>query len=101
MGVGVRSRFTLEDCRKYAEYLRSTGQGITNPGGYATTILRTGEADEAIAAYLTPSHVASVVDASECPDCRGTGFWYPNGTEKGVAKCKHDKMTLINPSGTI
>jgi hypothetical protein len=33
-GVGVCSRFTLQECRKYAESLR--GEGITNPGGYAT-----------------------------------------------------------------
>jgi len=38
---------------------------------------------------------AASVNVQECPDCRGTGWWYPNGTEKGVAKCRHDKMTLI------
>jgi hypothetical protein len=27
-----------------------------------------------------------------CPDCHGTGWWYPNGIEKGVAKCKHLKI---------
>ncbi|MCA1568566.1 MAG: replication protein [Acidobacteria bacterium] len=27
-----------------------------------------------------------------CPDCYGTGWWYPNGIDKGVAKCKHLKM---------
>jgi len=32
----------------------------------------------------------------ECPDCFGTGMWYPEGYEKGVAKCKHEK--LINMS---
>jgi hypothetical protein len=26
---------------------------------------------------------------AHCPDCQGTGWWYPNGTENGVAKCKH------------
>ncbi len=31
-------------------------------------------------------------DASRCPDCMGTGFYYPAGTAKGVAKCKHAKM---------
>jgi hypothetical protein len=24
-----------------------------------------------------------------CPDCNGSGWWYPNGIERGVAKCKH------------
>lgn len=34
-----------------------------------------------------------VANASNCPDCHGTGFWYPEGTEKGVAKCRHEKLT--------
>lgn len=29
---------------------------------------------------------------SDCPDCKGTGWWYPNGQEKGVAKCRHEKL---------
>lgn len=32
------------------------------------------------------------VDASQCPDCFGTGMWYPEGYEKGVAKCRHEKL---------
>jgi hypothetical protein len=28
-------------------------------------------------------------DASDCPDCKGSGWWYPDGQEKGVAKCRH------------
>jgi hypothetical protein len=32
------------------------------------------------------------VDASQCPDCFGTGMWYPEGFEKGVAKCGHEKL---------
>jgi hypothetical protein len=27
-----------------------------------------------------------------CPDCAGTNFWYPDGPDKGVAKCKHSKL---------
>jgi hypothetical protein len=33
------------------------------------------------------------VDASLCPDCMGTGFYYPQGTAKGVARCPHAKLT--------
>jgi hypothetical protein len=29
------------------------------------------------------------VDASQCPDCFGTGMWYPEGFDKGVARCEH------------
>lgn len=32
------------------------------------------------------------VDASQCPDCFGTGMYYPEGFEKGVAKCRHEKL---------
>jgi hypothetical protein len=32
------------------------------------------------------------VDASKCPDCFGTGMWYPEGYDKGVAKCRHEKL---------
>jgi len=27
-----------------------------------------------------------------CPDCAGTNFYYPNGFEGGVSKCKHEKL---------
>lgn len=91
-GVRVGSRFTIEECRRYAEHLRSTGQGINNPGGYATTIQRTGEADELIERFLNPVSTIQV-DASQCPDCKGSGFYYPNGPNGGVAKCRHEKLT--------
>jgi hypothetical protein len=29
---------------------------------------------------------------SDCPDCRGSGMWYPEGFEKGVAKCHHKRL---------
>jgi hypothetical protein len=31
-------------------------------------------------------------DFLDCPDCYGTGFWYPDGTEKGVKRCKHERL---------
>jgi hypothetical protein len=33
-------------------------------------------------------------DASQCPDCMGTGFYYPEGTAKGVKRCEHRKLRL-------
>jgi DNA-binding Lrp family transcriptional regulator len=33
------------------------------------------------------------LDTKECPDCQGSGFYYPEGVEKGVAKCKHTRLT--------
>lgn len=93
-GVGVGSKFTIEECRRYAEHLHSTGQGINNPGGYATTIHRTGEADALIESFLHPEPVSapSDFDVSQCPDCQGTGFYYPQGVEAGVARCKHERL---------
>ncbi len=68
--------------------------GITNPGGYATKIHRSGEADDLIETFLNPSPTqTNVVDITRCPDCRGTGFYEPGGAGKGVAKCKHERLT--------
>lgn len=86
----VGSRFTLAECRNYAESLRS--EGINNPGGYATRLHRSGEADELIAVFLAPAEAVPTVDASKCPDCRGSGFWEPGGVGKGVARCKHERL---------
>jgi hypothetical protein len=36
---------------------------------------------------------ARKVGASKCPDCFGTGMYYPDGYEKGVARCSHSKLT--------
>jgi hypothetical protein len=30
---------------------------------------------------------------SDCPDCQGVGMWYPDGFDKGVAKCNHTNLT--------
>jgi predicted transcriptional regulator len=32
------------------------------------------------------------LDTKSCPDCQGSGFWYPEGIEKGVAKCRHKRL---------
>jgi hypothetical protein len=94
VGVGIGSKFTIEECRKYAQHLQSTGQGINNPGGYATTIHRTGEADMLIERFLRPEvpSPSSTLDTSQCPDCHGSGFYYPKGVEGGVARCKHEQL---------
>jgi hypothetical protein len=30
-----------------------------------------------------------------CPDCAGTNFWYPEGPDKGVARCTHQKLQPV------
>jgi len=38
------------------------------------------------------SPAAQPVDASKCLDCGNTGWWYPEGPEKGVARCAHARL---------
>lgn len=35
----------------------------------------------------------TTVDPSKCPDCFGAGMYYPEGFEKGVARCAHKNLT--------
>jgi hypothetical protein len=39
-----------------------------------------------------PSESTSVMDASKCEACGGSGWHYPEGPERGVAKCRHEKL---------
>jgi hypothetical protein len=32
-------------------------------------------------------------DVRKCPDCGGSGLYYPEGYEKGVARCNHKRLT--------
>jgi hypothetical protein len=82
----------MEQCLDYAEHLKASGQGITNPGGYATTIYRTGEADGRIEEWLKSKDVPKP-DVEKCPDCNGSGFIYPNGLEGGVKRCEHKGLS--------
>ena len=93
-GVSVSSRFSLEECRRYADHLKQTGQGIINPGGYATKIFRSGEADALIEAFSNPP---TQLDISKCEDCRGTGFIYidPLNHDRGVRQCKHESLKPV------
>jgi hypothetical protein len=89
--VSVGSRFSLEECRRYANHLKQTGQGITNPGGYATKISRSGEADAFIEAFLNPP---SPLDIGNCPACGGSNFVYidANDPDRGVKPCRHIEL---------
>ena len=35
---------------------------------------------------------AGIPQGQMCPDCNNSGWWYPDGPEKGVAKCKHARL---------
>jgi hypothetical protein len=47
---------------------------------------------DAEAAQQTISAPTPKIDASRCPDCFGTGMYYPEGFDKGVARCPHSKL---------
>jgi hypothetical protein len=47
---------------------------------------------EAEAAEQKASVSERKADASKCPDCFGTGMYYPEGFDKGVARCPHSKL---------
>jgi hypothetical protein len=36
----------------------------------------------------------SIPEGQTCPDCSNTGWWFPDGPEKGVAKCKHANLNV-------
>jgi len=93
-GVRVRSKFSLEVCRGYAEHLKAKGEGITNPGGYAMTIYRSGEVDAQIEQWLHPESAPRKLDARDCPDCSGRGVRYvdPANFDRGVTPCRHEKL---------
>lgn len=94
--VSEGSRYSLAECRAYAEHMQKTRQGITNPGGYATIIFRSGEADLLIEEFFKSPVPPEAIDTSKCPDCEGRGMWYPEGMDKGaVAKCQHKRLTMI------
>jgi hypothetical protein len=40
----------------------------------------------------TSAATVSREEARDCPDCWGTGMYYPHGFEKGVARCKHERL---------
>lgn len=99
--VGVGSKFSLEECLRYAEHLHKTGQGITNPGGFAMSVYRSGIADSLIEEFLRPAEEKKPANISRCPDCKGSGVYYPEGFEKGVAKCKHARLGHVVKSPEV
>jgi DNA-binding MarR family transcriptional regulator len=96
---GGRSKFSLDVCSDYAKHLHQTGRGIKNPEGFARSILRSGEQDDLIQAFLNHAKT-EVIDIKECPKCLGIGFYYPRGIgNDGVLQCKHEGL-LASPRNT-
>lgn len=92
-GVGVTSsQFSYGERLAYAR----NQSRIENPEGFAgSRRAAAGEFDEAIGrwrAELERGGSGQSVDAGACPDCRGVGFWYPQGHGRGAAKCRHPRL---------
>jgi hypothetical protein len=51
-------------------------------------------ADGFIEKFLHPQEETEAADIATCPDCQGTGFYYPQGADHGVAKCKHERLSV-------
>ena len=49
---------------------------------------------EAEAAEQKASTPTRKLDPLQCPDCFGTGMYYPEGFDKGVARCPHTKLLV-------
>jgi hypothetical protein len=49
---------------------------------------------EAEAIEQQVSAILPKIDISKCSDCFGTGMYYPEGFDKGVAKCPHSKLVV-------
>ena len=54
------------------------------------------EIEREAAAETVKSPALTKEQIDTCPDCFGTGMWYPQGYEKGVAKCRHEKLEDVS-----
>lgn len=95
--------FNHKDAEAYGEVAQLDESAIT--GGLQTAIQRGQSAGRTIngfryavscirdiAKLTTPSGEPERADYSACPDCAGSGFYYPEGLEKGVKKCPHKNL---------
>jgi DNA-binding Lrp family transcriptional regulator len=90
--AGVGSRFTLQQCVSYARHRQALDPNIRSADAVGRKLHETGREDELIAEWLAAADKPKQ-DASQCPDCSGTGLYYPDGLGKGgVKKCDHPKL---------
>jgi hypothetical protein len=89
-----RERTTKHSKETRRAYLRNH-PGITKPDGWMFNS-RDGRYDELIDTWLEESAQPHAPppsrDVSLCPDCHGSGQYYPDGYANGVRKCKHERL---------
>lgn len=94
-GVGVDSRFSLKQCIAYADHRKTFDPNMRSAEAVGRKLYETGREDELIAEWLSVKD-APQLDISQCPDCHGTGMYYPEGLGKGgVKKCDHKKLKEV------
>lgn len=106
-GVGVpssssvaKSKHAKQTCVEWAGWKKKQpDSGIRDPYAVGRARWQDGTADDEIDAYLAGKNPeaakverAAAPDISSCPDCHGAGMYYPEGYEKGVAKCTHPRL---------
>ena len=63
-------------------------------GGWVNKALRECTDHEQVRRWLARQSAPAerppeLLDAKNCPDCSGGGYYYPEGLSKGVARCPH------------
>ena len=56
------------------------------------TICDIGDADDLIEKFLHLPEKPKPIDTRACPDCAGTGMYYPEGPGRGVARRRHKRL---------
>jgi len=96
----VIQKFSLEQLRRYARnQAPPLGEGWINVA--LAEQRRTGEGSEQVRDWLARRHPPATAvaptesakpDASGCPDCHGSGWYYPGGFANGTARCPHARL---------
>lgn len=93
-GGSERERGSKHPKRTRKAYLNNH-PGIINRDGWLY-LSQDGRYDELIDDWLLENQPGTdpppVRDTSQCPDCHGSGMYYPQEFEKGAAKCRHPKL---------
>lgn len=96
VSAGVGSRFSLKQCIAYAKHRKSLDPNMRSAEAVGRKLYETGREDELISEWVAEKN-STELDASQCPDCRGAGMYYPEGFGKGgVKKCDHPKLKQLS-----
>jgi hypothetical protein len=87
-------KFSLASLRRYA---RNQVPAMSNAEGFVGKAFEECYRHAQIADWerrqtATSNQRLPTLDITTCPDCGGSGWWYPQGHEKGAAQCKHTRL---------